>query len=181
MQCPPAFFLIEADRSREASDIVALSRAWKLFLLLPRLLLHRPPRGGDIPKCRFSRGSPMLPQVDGPTSWSRVEFMPLKLLWRPVAVVVDRKVMICADGRIVRRLWCRWVNSLLDVLPSKVLLGNETTRRALTDQSRRPPEPREPLRDDLFERRGPWFSLDHDIIAKNTRVARRGAVAGFPG
>ena len=34
-------------------------------------------------------------------------------------------------------------------------------------------------RDDLFERRGPWFSLDHDIFAK--RVARRRAAVGLPG
>ena len=25
-------------------------RGWKLFMLLPRMLLHRPPRGGNIPK-----------------------------------------------------------------------------------------------------------------------------------
>ena len=40
---------------------LGLCRAWKLFLLLPRMLLHRPPRGGFIPKCqlleRFARFS----------------------------------------------------------------------------------------------------------------------------
>ena len=25
-------------------------RAWKLFLMLPRMLLSRPPRGGEVPK-----------------------------------------------------------------------------------------------------------------------------------
>ena len=64
IQCVPAFLrglyrasmrfvLIEADRARKTSDTVTLSRAWKLFLILPRLLLHRPPRGGNIPKCRL--------------------------------------------------------------------------------------------------------------------------------
>ena len=48
-------------RSHQA--IMRSFRGWKLFLLLPRLLLHRFPRGGKIPKtqlqCRmeaFSRG-----------------------------------------------------------------------------------------------------------------------------
>ena len=42
-----------ADRA-SARDEVRLCRAWKLFLLLPRMLLHRPPRGGFIPKCQLS-------------------------------------------------------------------------------------------------------------------------------
>ena len=43
---------------------------------------------------------------------------------------------------------------------------------------RRPPVPREPLPDDLFERRGPLFMLDPDLFAKNLRIARRGAAGG---
>ena len=42
-----------ADRA-SARDEVGLCRAWKLFLLLPRMLLHRPPRGVFIPKCQLS-------------------------------------------------------------------------------------------------------------------------------
>ena len=45
---------------------------------------------------------------------------------------------------------------------------------------RRPPVPREPLPDDLFER-GPLFMLDPDFFAKNLRVARRGAAGGPSG
>ena len=72
MKSPPAFLrchhrsamrfaLSEADR---AHDPVGASRAWKLFLLLPRLLLHRPARGNNIPKCRLkdrfsARGWPL--------------------------------------------------------------------------------------------------------------------------
>ena len=46
---------------------------------------------------------------------------------------------------------------------------------------RRPPVPREPFRDDVFQRGGPSFLLDHDIFAKNFRVARGGAAAGLSG
>ena len=131
IQCVPAFLrglyrasmrfvLIEADRAREASDTVALSRAWKLFLILPRLLLHRPPRGGNIPK-GFSSGSLILPQVDGPICWRKVWILPPKFPWCHAAVAVDRRGMMCADVQIVPRLWSRWVNSPQDALPSKVL------------------------------------------------------------
>ena len=44
------FALEEAHRAREQRDEMGSTRAWKLFLLLPRLLLHRPLRGGLIPK-----------------------------------------------------------------------------------------------------------------------------------
>ena len=47
----------------ERNDEISQCRGWKLFLLLPRLLLCRPPRGGSIPKQQlvnrfsaFSRG-----------------------------------------------------------------------------------------------------------------------------
>ena len=64
MKSPPAFLrghyrsamrfaLSESDRARDRNDPVGATRAWKLFLLLPRLLLHRPARGGNIPTCRL--------------------------------------------------------------------------------------------------------------------------------
>ena len=61
MKSPPAllkgayrstmrFALYEADTARARGHHVGVSRAWKLFMLLPRLLLHKPPRGGLVPK-----------------------------------------------------------------------------------------------------------------------------------
>ena len=61
MKSPPAFLkgaccsamrfeLDEADTARARGHHVGLSRAWKLFMLLPRPLLHKPPRGGLVPK-----------------------------------------------------------------------------------------------------------------------------------
>ena len=37
-----------------AGNQVLLERGWKLFLLLPRMLLHRPPRGGLIAKSKLA-------------------------------------------------------------------------------------------------------------------------------
>ena len=50
----------------------------------------------------------------------------------------------------------------------------------LDDPVRRPPVPRGPLPDDLFERRGPLFMLDPDLFAKNLRISRGGAAGGPP-
>ena len=53
----------EALEARVGGNELKLTRAWKLFLLLPRMLLFRPPRGGKIPKpqllerfAKFQRG-----------------------------------------------------------------------------------------------------------------------------
>ena len=45
----------EALEARVGGNEVKLTRAWKLFLLLPRMLLFRPPRGGKIP-CEVPKG-----------------------------------------------------------------------------------------------------------------------------
>ena len=59
--------------------------------------------------------------------------------------------------------------------------GSGATLRALQDPAKRPPVPREPLADHLFQREGAWFDLDHDRFAKNLRVAKRGAAGGPSG
>ena len=54
----------------------------------------------------------------------------------------------------------------------------EATLKALQDPLKRPPIPRDPLPDDLFDRRGPVFFLDASLFAKNLRVARKGTAGG---
>ena len=43
----------EVSAARLARDVLRQSRAWKVFLVLLRLLLHKPPRGGLIQKKRL--------------------------------------------------------------------------------------------------------------------------------
>ena len=45
----------EAVLAREQNDVFREERAWKLFFLLPRILLTRPPRGGKIPPKQLGR------------------------------------------------------------------------------------------------------------------------------
>ena len=55
-KCPPLFerafrnALRLALEEASSEDVVRQERGWKLFLLIPRMLLHRPPRGGLISK-----------------------------------------------------------------------------------------------------------------------------------
>ena len=59
----------EALEGLAALDEPRQKRAWKLFMLLPRLLLHRSSRGGLVKKTEL-RGN--LPQASGTVCWRRV-------------------------------------------------------------------------------------------------------------
>ena len=45
--------LQEIRRGQHEHDDTTEIRGWKLFFLLPRILLHRPPRGGLVPKAQL--------------------------------------------------------------------------------------------------------------------------------
>ena len=178
------FALEEADRGREVGDMLVLSRAWKLFLLLPRLLLHRPARGGNVPKSRlcerfadFAAGR-----------WG--ELLEQSRHCADQAASATRRRRRRREGDNVQRRADR-AQALVQMGElsagrhalegASIAPGSQATLDALRDARRRPPVPREPLPEELFERRGPLFQLDHDLFAKNIRVARRGAAAGPSG
>ena len=56
--------LTEIDQGRSEEDATRSSRGWKLFLLLPRLLLHKPPRGGLVPKKQLQHRFEVFSQGD---------------------------------------------------------------------------------------------------------------------
>ena len=193
IQCVPAFLrglyrasmrfvLIEEDRAREASDTVALLGSCSSSCLVCCFTVLR--EAATFPSAGFSSGSLILPQVDGPICWRKVGILTTQ------ASVASRRRRRRPQGDDVRRRADR-AEALVQMGElsagraalegASLVPGSETTRRALVDESRRPSEPREPLRDDLFQHRGPRFSLDHDIFPKNIRVARRGAAAGPSG
>ena len=58
--------------------------------------------------------------------------------------------------------------------------GNEETRRALTDATRRPPTPRAPLSEDLLTHQPAVpFMLSKTVLLKNLKCAKRGAAGGL--
>ena len=102
--------LREGDRARDSRDIVGQTRAWKLFLLLPRLLLHRPPRGGLVPKSRLRERFSLF----ATGHWFEL-FDHSQVCADQPAVASRRRrdrVMTRNEGRTERRLWSKWVNGL---------------------------------------------------------------------
>ena len=141
-------------------------RAWKLLLLLlPRLLLFRPERGGLLPKChlqerfdQFMRGQ-----------WTQ-------LLIASVSSLVRQ--------RTCRGFWFIWENFHQVVTLSRCSSGtwNEETRRALTDERRRPPMLRAPLSEDLLSfQPESGLHLSQALLLKNLKCAKRGAAGGPSG
>ena len=59
-------------------DIAQQERGWKLFLLLPRMLLHRSPRGGPISRDKLI-GRFDQPPVSGIICWSPVRHVRRRL------------------------------------------------------------------------------------------------------
>ena len=63
-----SFALRERHRAREVGDVLAVTRAWKLFGLIPMMLLHRPRGSGSVgrdERCkRADHRTPPLPGVD---------------------------------------------------------------------------------------------------------------------
>ena len=54
----------EISAARLARDVLRQFRAWKASLLLPRMLLHKPPRGGLIPKRRLEERLELFARCD---------------------------------------------------------------------------------------------------------------------
>ena len=49
-RCAMRLALQEINTGMESHDTTKVSRGWELFIFLPRLLLHKPARGGKVPK-----------------------------------------------------------------------------------------------------------------------------------
>ena len=179
-----SFALQEAQRVREQRDEVGSTRAWKLFLLLPRLLLHRPPRGGLIPKCQLQER--ITDFAAG--RWAHLLEQSRRCA-EQVAVASRRRRRRRGEDNIQRRadraealVQMGELSAGRHALEGAALApGSEATLNELQNPVKRPPEPREPLPDDLFVRRGPLFELDFDLFSKNLRVSRRGAASGPSG
>ena len=168
--------LKEVDRARVVLDVGAQGRVWKFFLLLPRVLLYRPPGGGLVPKSRLQERFSIFASD----------------------TALDRQSVLCNPSRncSTSQTPQRQGEMILKQRQALVQLGElsvvhhvlegssgptQATLDALQNPEKRPPEPREPLPDDMWERRGPAFCLDRDVFAKNLRCSRRGAAGGPSG
>ena len=167
-----------------AVEGIRRERGWKLFLLLPRLLLHRPPRGGTIPKHKlvarfesFASGqwSSLLRESEegceiAATARARHRRRPVD----DIAARAERAQALVMMGE---------VSSGRQALEgAAVAPGTDHTLRLLTDASRRPAHPTRELTREILEFvPEAAFNLDDKKLAQNLRSSRRGAAPGPSG
>ena len=164
-----------------ALDEAPASRAWKLFLLAPRMLLARThlhgARGRDELLARaaaFRRGE-----------WAQLlvaarRSTPVRKQRADVAAedVAERKrEQACAKVRRGELSRARHILTAAELAP-----GNEATWRLLADPARRPPQPRTPVPSEVadYQPSSP-LQLGPTAIAAALRDAKRGGAAGLTG
>ena len=174
--------LQEIQRGSTANNSVVEARGWKLFFLLPRLLLFRPPRGGLIPKGRLQERLARFAAGD----WEALLLSSLEASMQGVTASRRRRRRHVDDmaSRVSRATGLANLGELSrarQALEGDALApGDESTWKLLTDEVRRPRFPREPLRREFVDMTpSVAVDLDLDLFTKNLRSARRG-VAGGP-
>ena len=188
MRSPPKFLsgafrsamrvaLHEIVTGTERHDESVQCRGWKLFMLLPRLLLFRLPRGGNISKLQllerfsaFSRGE-----------WDSCCCNP-KIATKQHPEDSTDDVLLTLTVQIAELTGPS--HSL--IMMGEVSAGRQALEGApldqLQDPVRRPAVPYSPLPEAIRNHQAEIaFSSEKEIFMKNLKCARRGAAAGPSG
>ena len=169
----------------ERSDVVLQIRGWTLFLLVPRMFLFRPRRGGSVPKKTLSARVDLFEKG----LWVDLVEMSLASSVEATNAQARRRRRIDGDnvGRRARRAF--HMVQLGEVSAGRQALdgaslapGDSQTKKALEEPSGRPAVPRDSVPDSIaqFEPEE-RFSLAQELFLKNVRCARRGAAPGPSG
>ena len=173
--------LQEAVLGGDVGDEVRQIRGWKLLLLLPRLLLSKPPRGGSIGRDKLVKRFQMF--ADG--QWQ-------ELLQFGVQCAGDlvnsrrrqRRRDTCSEAKRGERAFMLAqlgeLSSARQALEGAELApGNQETLEVLR---RRPAQFRDPLPDRIVHHApASGFELDEARFGRNLRTARKGAASGPSG
>ena len=168
-----------------ADDEVTEERGWKLFLMIPRMLLHRRQVGVRSPRRSYSNVSS--------NSWRVIGFDLIEAREQcddKAAVSRRRSRRRVHEDDLEKRvaraeLLCHLgeLSSGRQALKGATLApGNSDTLGQLKDPTRRPPRPPEPLPHNVVSHvPGRVFELDEQLLSHNLRSARCGAAAGPSG
>ena len=150
------------DRESDFADISRLETLPSHF----KVTLHRPPRGGKIPKAQLQR------RIDS-FSRGRSTSRGAQAFSRKRRVIHDDLESRAARAEALVQMG--ELSSARQALEGAALApGNDITLRAFQDPSRRPPVLRDPIPDDLLNVvPSPLFTLDSKEIARNVRNAKR--------
>ena len=192
MRCPPKFLsgayvsamrvaMQEIRVGRAENNELRRIRGWKLFFMLPRMLLQKPGKGGLVPKSKLRERFAQF--ADG-------RWMDLIVSSREAAVAASnakaRRTRICPDSLERRAERARAMAALGELSSARLALegeaiarGDEATLAALRDRRRRPPEPREPIPEEVLHHQpATQVAFDNDWILHNVRSSKKGAAAG---
>ena len=167
-----------------APEHVRRARGWKLFLLLPRMLLTRSTRGGLISKEKLRRRFESFNEG----RWEEL-IRDSEVASNQASVAMHRKRRRHTDESERRARRAHTLVQLGEVSAGRAALesaelapGSEETRCELTDPRRRPSRAREPIAQHILNHvPDTLFILDEDVFAKNVRSARKGAAPGPSG
>ena len=177
--------LAEIDEGRNHRALLRTSRGWKLFLALPRLLLHRPARGGQIPKVQLQRRIDAFSRGD----WASLLASEQESSSRAAQGFSRRRRRVVHDDVEARAARAEALVQLGELSAARQALegasvapGNTATLAELQNPQKRPPILRDPIPPDLVDvvPANPLV-LDPESIARNIRSARRGAAGGPSG
>ena len=172
--------LEEILKGARTNDTVTEERGWKLFLLLPRMLLHRPGRGGMVSKPKLVARFEMFVRGEWQTLIETGEDCAAKAA---VAKFRRRRTERALTHRIARAEALVHLGELSAARQAlegaEVAPGSVETLDALR---KRPAVPREVCLPELIRHRPEVLSaLDEDHLNKNLRSAKRGAAGGPSG
>ncbi len=188
LKCVPGFLrgplraayrvaLEEARRCKRGRDMQGRERAWKLFGLISRMLLHRQPGERLVPKEEFARRFEDFAAGRWPRLLAAAE-PPRRHNLTPAVFDEEARSMLAEAQVALGEL-----SSGRQVLESAGLApGTQATLDALQDQERRPRELRDPFPEAVADfHPGRRFELKKNVLLRNLRSARRGAAPGPSG
>ena len=156
---------------------VTAERAWKLFLLVPRLLLARPHETGAAGRAA------LLERIRAFETGCWRELLeaapsPEQRLQRSAGTDAERmRERACAQVRRGQLSRARQTLTSAPLAP-----GNAATLRLLSDPDKRPPRPRQPMPDDIASfRAADRVHLTAAELGEALRTAKRGSAAGLSG
>ena len=165
--------------AHEGRDEAARVRAWKLFLLLPRLLLARSAQIGADGRAALMRRIELFRQgrVDELHAQSAAEHEQAHPRRRGGDNEAARAAAACAKVRRGQVSRARQMLTAAALAP-----GNAATLEALTDPARRPPHPlRSPAPEVLQYRPSEEVVLMAHQVGEALRTSKRGSAAGLSG
>ena len=175
--------LHEATRSRDEVD---QERGWKLFFMLPRMLLHKAPGSGSVSRNKllerfdiFARGE-WIQLVAASEACDDRSAIARRRRGRRQSQQDDIENRVARAETLVQMGELSSARQALE--GASVAPGTNATLSALKDESKRPSRLREPLpREVVAHVPAHPFDMDEMMFLRCLRSARRGAAAGPSG